>query len=368
MLPPRFHTRLQKRGPHILAIGLATGAVDELRKLPLDLDANTPLEILLSGAGVFFNSLFVTFFLILAITAIEISPVTGMRRTLLMTCVVGLTAAAASAVVTYLSFLRSETGLNFNIDNFYGLFMHIFWTSLVVGALSVLYYIVWEKEQEVAEQMWAARLEQMDGERHLLESQLNAMKSRVDPAFLVGTIGKIEALCRRDSAIAAQRLEDLIAYLRAALPQLHGTHSTLGDELALAEAYLRLHADELRGGVEWRDNVDEGMHAMHFPPMALLPLVDDALRRAVSLAVVQLGLQIRLQCDGQRFWLTVADNCAPTLLDGAPNGTLITQEQAFRAFFGGAGTVARHTPPAGGNVVTLAAALPPIGAEKPHSS
>jgi sensor histidine kinase YesM len=367
MLPSRFRHRLQERVPHIVAIGLAMGAVDELRKLPLDLDANPPLEILLSGAGVFFNSLFVTFFLILAITAIETSPVTGMRRTALMTGAIGLAAAAASAAVSYLSFLRSESSLNYNVDDFYGLFLHIFWTALVIGALSVLYYLVWEKEQEVAEQMWAARLEQMDGERHLLESQLNAMKSRVEPAFLIGTIGKIEALCRRDSASAAQRLEDLIAYLRAALPQLRGTHSTLGDELALAEAYSRLRADDIGGGVGWRVNVDAGIRAMHFPPMALLPLVDDALLRAVSQAIVRLELQIRLHSDGQRFSLTVADNCAPGLPDSAPNGALLAHEQAFCVFFRGSATVARHTPPGGGAVVTLSAELPATGARKPHS-
>jgi hypothetical protein len=214
MTPSQFGLQLKKRLPHILAFGLAMGAVDELRKLPLDLDANRPLEIALSGAGVFFNSLFVTFFLILAITAVEVRPLTGLRRNALMAAAICLTAAAASAVVTYLSFLRSANGLNINIDDFQGLFMHLFWTSLVVGVLSTVHFIVWQKEQEVAEQMWTARLEQMEGERRLLESQLNAMKSRVEPAFLVGAIGKIEAMCSRDSATAAQSLDELIAYLR----------------------------------------------------------------------------------------------------------------------------------------------------------
>jgi hypothetical protein len=214
MRPPQFHMQLKNRVPHILALGLAMGAVDELRKLPLDLDANSPLEMVLSGAGVFFNSLFVTFFLVLAITAVESRPLTGARRNVLMAAAVALSAAVSSALVSYLSFLRSETGLNFNIDDFNGLFMHIFWTALVVGALSVLYFIVWQKEQEVEEQMWAARMEQIEGERRLLESQLNAMKSRVEPVFLVAEIGQIEAVCSRDSDSAAQKLDDLIAYLR----------------------------------------------------------------------------------------------------------------------------------------------------------
>jgi hypothetical protein len=214
MPPSQFGMELKERVKHILGFGLAMGAVDELRKLPLDLDANRPLEIAMSGAGVFFNSLFVTLFLILAITAVEVRPLAGLRRHALMAAAIGLTAAAASAVATYLSFLRSATGLNINIDDFYGLFMHLFWTAIVVGVLSVVYFIVWQKEQEVAEQMWTARLEQMEGERRLLESQLNAMKSRVEPAFLVGAIGKIEAMCTRDSATAAQSLDDLIAYLR----------------------------------------------------------------------------------------------------------------------------------------------------------
>ncbi len=316
----RLYRRMRERIPHILGIGLVTGAMDELRKLPIDLDADASMDALMGGAVVLLNSLFVAFFLILAISATERRDAMGKRRVWLMMLVVGLAAYAASAAVVQFTALLGRFGHIRNVDDLRGLFMHILWTSLAVGALSAAYFTGCEREQEAATRVWEATLEHLDSERHMLEAQLNAMKARVEPAFLVETIGKIEALYRRDVAVAEQRLEDLIAYLRAALPQLHDTDSTLGDELALAAAYLRLYADHFHDGLEWVADVDGRMHGLHFPPMALLPLVDDALRRAMSLDAAHLSLVIRLRTDGNSFSLTVTDNCALARLANSSHG------------------------------------------------
>ncbi|MES2148758.1 MAG: histidine kinase [Pseudomonadota bacterium] len=329
--------------------------MDEFRKLPLDLDTNVPISTLLSGVGVVVNSLFVTFFLILAISAAELHAGPGKQRPWRMAGTVVLTALAASAVSVQFSIGLGALGFNPNITDFRGLFIHIVWTSLAVGALSAAYFAGWEREQEVAAQMWDARLERMDGERQLLESQLNVMKSRIEPSFLVGMISKIEALYRRDTGRAEQCLEDLIAYLRAALPQLHGTDSTLGDELALAAAYVRLHADDFREGLEWIADVNARMVDVHFPPMALLPLVDDALQRAVSLSAERLALQIRLHTEGRRFFLTVADNCPLARPGSTVPAALLLHEKSFCAFFAGTGSVTRGAAKDGGTVVTLTA-------------
>ena len=72
-------------------------------------------------------------------------------------------------------------------------------------------------------------------------------------------------------------LDDLIAYLRAALPHLRESSSTLGQEIALARAYLDIMRVRLGERLAFDIDVPEAANGARMPPMMLLPLIDHAL-------------------------------------------------------------------------------------------
>ncbi len=93
----------------------------------------------------------------------------------------------------------------------------------------------------------------------------------------------MQALVESGSPRAAPVLGSLIAYLRAAMPQLHDDDAaTLGRECALVRAYLELMhmrmPDRLRFGVQ----VPQDLSPCRFPPMALLTLVENAVRHGID--------------------------------------------------------------------------------------
>ena len=57
-------------------------------------------------------------------------------------------------------------------------------------------------------------------ERQTQESRLQAMQATIEPEFLFDTLAHVESLQASDPKGAARMLDDLIVYLRAALPQL----------------------------------------------------------------------------------------------------------------------------------------------------
>jgi sensor histidine kinase YesM len=89
-----------------------------------------------------------------------------------------------------------------------------------------------------ADRMRAAELARTLSRRRTLESRLQAMQARVEPQFLFNTLAQVRELYERDAVVAGRVLDDLISYLRAALPHLRESSSTLGQEIALARAYL----------------------------------------------------------------------------------------------------------------------------------
>ncbi len=361
MWSEELRQKLRERMAHVLVLGFGLTAMEEFRVLPVLLETASAGKMLSSALLIFLNSLVIPFLLITIITAVEQTCLVRNHRVLvLMTTVIMASVISALLGITSTIYLDGWAGnaLSGEGADLLGLFFHLLWISLSVGLLAAAYFTVWERGQQSATRLRAAELERQGIERQVVESRLNVMKARVEPEFLFLSIGEIQRLYRTDAPAAERHLEDLIAYLRAALPQMRGAASTLGDELHLVSTYLRLHEDAYAGQLDWSFDVDDSLQSLNFPPMALLPLVDDALRRAATLTEPVLALQVRavrLANATERIAVEVMDNCAVSRVETNGELALVTQEQAFADFFGSDASVRRALGTHGGTTVILEA-------------
>ncbi|HJU21252.1 MAG TPA: histidine kinase, partial [Casimicrobiaceae bacterium] len=129
------------------------------------------------------------------------------------------------------------------------------------------------RELRVRKALHEAEIERLELQRKTLEADLQGVQAQVEPAFLLDTLRHIAALCDDDPPTGARLLDELIAYLRAALPDLRATRSTLRKESALARAYLAILA--LRSGrqIDPDTDVDECIEDAVMPSMIVLPLL-----------------------------------------------------------------------------------------------
>jgi len=81
---------------------------------------------------------------------------------------------------------------------------------------------------------------------------------------------------------ASTVLNSLIAYLRAAVPNINEASSTLRQELALVQAYLELMHMRMPDRLQFSLKVDESALALRCPPMTLLTLVENAVRHGID--------------------------------------------------------------------------------------
>ena len=77
-------------------------------------------------------------------------------------------------------------------------------------------------------------------------------------------------------------LDSLIAYLRAAVPRLDEPATTLGQELQLVRAYLELMHMRMPDRLQYTLHADEAALGLRCPPMALLTLVENAVRHGID--------------------------------------------------------------------------------------
>jgi len=133
----------------------------------------------------------------------------------------------------------------------------------------------------------AAALHKAEAERHLLskqaiEAELKLLQAQVEPHFLFNTLASVQYLTETDPKQAGVLLGHLIGYLRAALPQLRARSSTLGRELALAEAYLSILSMRIGPRLTFAIDIPDDLRDHPFPPNLLISLVENAIKHGVE--------------------------------------------------------------------------------------
>jgi Histidine kinase len=156
----------------------------------------------------------------------------------------------------------------------------------------------------------AAQIERAQLNRQELELRLQVMQARVEPQFLFNTLTQVERLYDADPALARRMLDDLIVYLRAALPLLRESTSTLAKEIDLARAYLNIVKVRLGDRLTYDIAISDDAEDVRIPPMVLLPLIDHAI--VYGLEPSQAGGSIRIvtSIEGGKLRLTVFDSGA----------------------------------------------------------
>jgi hypothetical protein len=190
---------------------------------------------------------------------------------------------------------------------------------LLVGGAVVFLYADRRAARKTAQLLHAAELERIRRSKLALESRLSAMQARVEPQFLFNTLAQVGQLHERDPRLAAQMLDDLIAYLRAAMPQMRDTSSTLAQEIALARAYLGIVRLRLGDRLDVHADAPGDAGSIRMPAMMLLPLIVQAIAPGLDPASSEAEVRVRyvVDHDGLRVIVDTIGFVAATEDDGA---------------------------------------------------
>jgi sensor histidine kinase YesM len=214
-------------------------------------------------------------------------------------------------------------------------FVWISGTGLVIGLVVALGALYRERDAQARSQALQFELERTTLERQALDSRLSLLQAQIEPHFLFNTLANVQALVESGSPRAAPVLKSLIAYLRAAMPRLHGETATLGSEEALVRAYLELMLMRMPDRLQYELKVDPALRGLRFPPMALLTLVENAVRHGID--PTERGGRIEAgaarAADGS-VCVWVCDSGAGLAGSAQPGTGLTNLRERLRAFFG----------------------------------
>jgi signal transduction histidine kinase len=214
---------------------------------------------------------------------------------------------------------------------------------LLFGGLAVFVYVDRKRARGTRERLAAAELDRTKRAKQTLESRLAAMQARVEPQFLFNTLAQVGKLYELDVARAERMLDDLIAYLRAAMPKMRDTSSTLAQEIELARAYLAIIKVRLADRLSFEIEQPGDLGSARMPPMMLLPLIDHAIVHGLESSTVGGSIRIRIRASDGQLLLTVTDSGVGFVPETSSGGIASIRERLAALYSSGARLVLRSS-------------------------
>lgn len=144
--------------------------------------------------------------------------------------------------------------------------------------------------------------------KQAIEAELKLMQAQVEPHFLFNTLASVQFLTETDPPKAGMMLGHLLAYLRAALPQLRSNSTTLGQETELATAYLSIMQMRMGQRLAFTIDVPAELRTARFPPMLLLSLVENAIKHGLEPRAEGGTIALEARFKAGRVVVVVLDN------------------------------------------------------------
>lgn len=263
-------------------------------------------------AGLVFLDHFVSCVAIVAaLKAMERLPIRGWRR--------HFTTMAAGVTITVLIIgphyllpgLYVPSALTYGVTSSpIALLLYAAWLNAALALLARAWLVKSRDEASASRLLGRMRSEQMSVRRRLVEGRLKAIQARVDPLFFFDMLDAVRQTYVTNAARAEQLLDELTAFLRAALPRLRTASSTVDRECELASSFARLRALAGFGKSRLDFEIAPSVGAARFPPGVLLPLVNELLHAAADAH----GVRISFATDAAG---TATDRLAAPSSDGA---------------------------------------------------
>ncbi len=186
-------------------------------------------------------------------------------------------------------------------------YLLVCWMGLYFG---FKYYESMQEERERA--LRAAALAQ--------EAQLKMLRYQLNPHFLFNTLNAISTLIIDNrNSVANSAVSGLSEFLRYTLDQDPMKKVTVAQELEVLNLYLNIEKMRFGSRLTIIDDIDDATREMLVPSLILQPLIENAVKYAISPREEGGTITIGSRLVGHRLELTVADDGPGLVESDRPN-------------------------------------------------
>lgn len=184
----------------------------------------------------------------------------------------------------------------------------ILW-AMIGGVVAAMYWM--RREAMISHvRMAAVRADRARLEAQMDEAQLAALQAQIEPHFLFNTLANVKRLYETDARQARTMLSSLITYLRAALPAMRATGSTVERELELVRSYLTIIGMRMGERLRFRIELADEVRCASLPTMVISTLVENAVKHGLSTLPEGGEIVVEARAEAGYLRVVVADDGA----------------------------------------------------------
>ncbi len=183
---------------------------------------------------------------------------------------------------------------------------------------------------------------QREAELELLarDAELTAIKSQLQPHFVLNSLNSILALVAHDPTRAKAMLERLASFLQSVFDRLDEPLVLLERELDTVRDYLKIEQVRFGDRLRFAIDVDGATEQVAVPPFLLQPLVENAVKHGIQPYSRQGEVRVTARRRGARVHVAVSDTGGGPKVSRGTNGRGIDlTRRRLRATYGDDGAL-----------------------------
>ncbi|MBP4137892.1 sensor histidine kinase [Flavobacterium geliluteum] len=161
-----------------------------------------------------------------------------------------------------------------------------------MGFLFFLWIIVYTIYKTTS-QIKNNKMDRMEIENNLKDSQLNALKGQINPHFMFNSLNNIRGLILENPEKSREMITRLSEMLRYSLTKNDITKIALEEEIEMVENFIEISKIQLEERLNFTSEIEKNTLKLEIPPMIIQMLIENAVKHGIS--KLKDGGQISLQ-------------------------------------------------------------------------
>lgn len=203
---------------------------------------------------------------------LKLKSIQAVPRVLLLVVLMSITMASLSSL--YQMYVSNTGEVLFAFGTW---IQEIISYSLAFIIWSIVYFLI-----NTVENFRKAEIENLRWEALRTETELNRLKSQLNPHFMFNAMNVIRALVDENPVRSKDAITQLSGLLRNTLQ--YGKHKfiSLGQELEVVRDYLSLESARMEERLRIKWEIDPGSETFEVPPLMLQTLVENCIKHGIS--------------------------------------------------------------------------------------
>lgn len=179
------------------------------------------------------------------------------------------------------------------------IYQYFMYSAMLIILLALGYYQKFKKKETQA----------LELQRHLVESQLNSLKSQLHPHFLFNTLNSISMLVRMNKNDQANRVITQFGdLLRQVLQKKDEQYTSLEKEIEFINNYLSIEKIRFNEDFQYEISASEEALQVKVPDMILQPVVENCIKHGFKNIDHTLKIAISAQTNNENLLVEIKDN------------------------------------------------------------